>query len=143
MNDFAEVQSELELLESELEAIRVVVDEGPDTYSSAPTARESALRHLAVAMRHTVESARSLIGEADWDEPEDSLDAIEILAEEEVIPGPLAVSLTSLAEYATAHGEEAGWDADTEESYERIGEAAEAIAEYLEDVHQFLKGWES
>lgn len=141
-SNFADVQGELDQLEGELEAIRIVVDEGVDTYTSAPTAREAALRHLDLAMRHTVEAAWSLIEEADWEEPEDSLDAIEILAEEEVIPGRLAVSLAALAEYATDHGEEAGWEADTGESYERLTEAAEAVAEYIEYMHHFLKEWE-
>jgi uncharacterized protein YutE (UPF0331/DUF86 family) len=143
MSDFSEVLTELDQLESELEAIRVVVDEGGETYIGAPSAREAALRHLDAGMRHLVDSAWALIEEADWDEPEDNLDAIEILAEEEVIPGPLAVTLTRLAEYASEHGEEAGWVADDDESYERLGEAAESIAVYLEDVHQFLKQWEA
>lgn len=139
MADYAELLVELEQLESELEALRVVVDEGDDTYAAAPTAREAALRHLEVAMRHVVDSAWSLIDAADWDEPEDNLDAIEILAEEDVIPGPLAVSLISLAEYATDHGEAAGWDADAEESYERLSEGVDSLAEYQEYVHQHLQ----
>lgn len=140
--DFAPVLTELEQLESETEAIRVVVDEGPDTYATAPTAREAALRHLEVAMRHAVDAAWSLIEEADWEEPEDSLDAIEILAEEDVIPGRLAVTLTGLAEYAMEHGEEAGWEADPEDSFERLSEAADALAEYQEYLHHFLKEFE-
>lgn len=143
MSDFSEVLTELEQLESELEAIRVVMDEGVETYTGSRTARESALRHLDGAMRHLVDSAWGLIEETDWDEPEDNLDAIEILAEEDVIPGPLAVTLTHLAEYASEHGEEAGWDAEIGESYERLGEAADSIAVYLEDVHEFLKQWET
>lgn len=141
--DFTVLLSELDQLESELEAIRVVVDEGVETYAAAPTAREAALRHLDAGMRHVIDSARSLVEEADWEEPEDQLDAIEILAEEDAIPGPLAVTLTGLAEYAAEHGEEAGWDADADESYERLNEAAEALAEYLEDVHRFLREWEA
>lgn len=139
MADYAELLGELEQLESELEALRVVVDEGDDMYAAAPTAREAALRHLEVAMRHVIDSAWSLIDAADWDEPEDNLDAIEILAEEDVIPGPLAVSLISLAEYATDHGEAAGWDADAEESYERLSEGVDSLAEYQEYVHQHLQ----
>lgn len=141
--DFTEVLAELEQVESELEAIRVVVDEGLETYASAPTAREAALRHLDLAMRHVVDSAWALIEEVEWEEPEDSLDAIEILAEEDVIPGPHAVMLIGLAEYTAEHGEEAGWQADAEESYERLNEAAEAIAEYNEYIQQFLREWEA
>lgn len=137
--DYSELLTELEHLESELEAIRVVVDEGDEMYAAAPTAREAALRHLEIAMRHVVESAWKLIDEADWDEPEDNLDAIEILAEEDVIPGPLAVSLIALAEYAAEHGEAAGWDADAEESFARLSEAADSLAEYQEYIHEFLR----
>ncbi|MDX1623509.1 MAG: HepT-like ribonuclease domain-containing protein [Gemmatimonadota bacterium] len=137
--DFADVLTELDQLESELEAVRIVVDEGQDTYAQAPTAREAALRHLDLAMEHTVESAWTLVEEADWEEPEDSADAIEILAEEGVIPGRLAVTLIGLEEYASEHGEAAGWEADTEESFERLTEAADALAEYLEYVHHFLR----
>lgn len=137
--DYADLHVELEQLESELEAIRVVVDEGGEMYASAPTARETALRHLEIAVRHVVDAAWALIEEADWDEPEDALDAIEILGEEDVIPGPLAVSLVSLAEYATEHGEAAGWDADAEDSYERLAEAVDSLAEYQEYLHQYLQ----
>lgn len=139
MADYTDLLLELEQLESELEAIRVVVDEGEEMYHSAPTAREAAVRHLDVAMRHVVDAAWALIEEADWDEPEDSLDAIEILAEEDVIPGPLAVSLISLAEYATEHGEAAGWDAEAEESFDRLTEATDSLAEYQEYLHQYLR----
>lgn len=141
-SDFADVLTELDQLESELEAVRIVVDEGRDTYSSAPTAREAALRHLDLAMRHAVDSAWSLSEEAGWEEPEDYQDAIEILAEEDVIPGRLAVTLTGLAEYAMEHGEEAGWEADPEDSFERLSEAADALAEYQEYLHHFLKEFE-
>ncbi|MDX1660323.1 MAG: hypothetical protein R3326_00920 [Gemmatimonadota bacterium] len=137
--DYTDLLVELEQLESENEAIRVVVDEGDEMYAAAPTAREAALRHLEMAMRHVVESAWELIEEAGWDEPEDNLDAIEILAEEDVIPGRLAVSLIALAEYATEHGEAAGWDADAEESFERLSEAADSLAEYQEYVQNHLK----
>ncbi|MBW3661008.1 MAG: hypothetical protein KY397_05170 [Gemmatimonadetes bacterium] len=137
--DFSNLLLELDQLESELEAIRVVVDEGQEMYAAAPTAREAALRHLEMAMRHVLDSAWSLIEESQWEEPEDGLDAIEILAEEDVLPGPLAVSLIGLAEYATEHGESAGWDADAEESYERLSEAVDSLAEYQEYLHQYLK----
>lgn len=139
MADYQDLLVELEQLESELDALRVVVDEGDEMYAAAPTAREAALRHLEVAMRHVVDSAWSLIDEADWDEPEDNLDAIEILAEEDVIPGPLAVSLIGLAEYAVEHGEAVGWEADAEESFERLSEAVDSLAEYQEYVQQHLQ----
>ncbi len=143
--DFAGVQGELDALESELEAIRVSVDEGEETFEAAPTAKQAALRHLELAMRHVVDSAWSLVEEAEWGEPEDNLDAIEILAEEDVIPGRLAVSLTGLAEYAADHGEESGWEADVgaDGAFERLTESAEGLAEYLEYIHNFLKDWEA
>lgn len=141
--DFSAVLNELEAMESDLEAIRVAVDEGEETFVSAPTARQEGMRHLEMAVRHVTDSSWALIEEADWDEPEDNLDAIEILAEEDVIPGRLAVELITLAEYAAEHGEESGWDvADESGLFERLGEASEAFAEYLEYVHQFLKEWE-
>jgi len=141
--DFSAVLNELEAMESDLEAIRVAVDEGEETFVSAPTARQEGMRHLEMAVRHVTDSSWALIEEADWDEPEDNLDAIEILAEEDVIPGRLAVELIGLAEYAAEHGEESGWDvADEGGLFERLGEASEAFAEYLEYVHQFLKEWE-
>ena len=143
---FEEVTHELDALESELEAMRAAVNEGEETFVSAPTARRSALRHLDHAMRHVIESAWSLIDEADWDEPEDNFDAIEILAEEEVIPGRLGASLVGLAEYAAEHGEEeGGWEAGAEDAgaFERVTEGVDAIAEYLEFVHHFMQEWEA
>jgi hypothetical protein len=103
------------------------------------------MRHLDHAMRHVIESAWSLIDGADWEEPEDNLDAIGILAEEDVIPGRLGDTLMGLAEYATERGEEEGWDADAEASgaFERVTEGVDAIAEYLELVHHFMKEWEA
>lgn len=142
---FKDVTHELDALESELEAIRVAVDEGEETFTAAPTARQATLRHLDDAMRHLVESAWSLIDEADWDEPEDNLDAIEILAEKDVIPGRLGVTLIGLAEYATEHGEEEGWEANAEaaDAFERVTESVDAITEYIEFVHHFMKEWEA
>lgn len=142
--NFEDVTHQLDALESELEAMRVAVDEGEETFTGAPTARQAALRHLDHAMRHLIESAWSLIDEANWDEPEDNLDAIEILAEEDVIPGRLGVTLMGLAEFAADHGEEEGWEADAEATgaFERVTEGVEAIAEYLEFVHHFMKEWE-
>jgi len=143
--NFEAVTHELDALEGELEAMRVAVNEGEETFTAAPTARQSALRHLDHAMRHLVESAWNLIDEADWDEPEDNLDAIEILAEEDVIPGRLGVTLMGLAEYAAEHGEEEGWEADAEATgaFEHVTEGVDAIAEYLEFMHHFMKEWEA
>ena len=115
-------------------------------FKTALNLRRSALRHLDHAMRHVIESAWSLIDEADWDEPEDNFDAIEILAEEEVIPGRLGASLVGLAEYAAEHGEEeGGWEAGAEDAgaFERVTEGVDAIAEYLEFVHHFMQEWEA
>ena len=142
---FEEVAHELDALESELEAMRVAVDEGEETFAATPTARRAAMRHLDHAMRHVIESAWSLIDEADWDEPEDNFDAIEILAEEEVIPGRLGVTLVGLAEYVAEHGEEEGWEAGADETgaYDRVTEGVDAITEYLEFVHHFMKEWET
>lgn len=142
---FEDVTHELDALESEVEALRVAVDEGEETFSAAPAARQSAHRHLEHAMRHLIESAWSLIDEADWDEPEDNLDAIEILAEEDVIPGRLGATLVGLAEYAAEHGEEEGWEATAEaaDAFERVSEGVDAITEYIELVHHFMKEWEA
>ena len=130
---FEDVSHELDALESEVEAMRVAVDEGEETFAAAPTARQAALRHLEHAMRHVVESAWSLI------------DAIEILAEEDVIPGRLGVTLIGLAEYAAEHGEEEGWEASAEagDAFERVSESVDAITEYIELVHHFMKEWEA
>lgn len=142
---FEEVTEELTALESELEAIRAAVYEGEETFAAVPTARRAAMQHFDHAMRHVVESAWSLIDEADWDEPEDNLDAIGILAEEDVIPARLSDTLMGLAEYATERGEEEEWDADAEAAgaFERVTEGVDAIAEYLEFVHHFMKEWEA
>lgn len=142
--DFSDVLRELDALEAEVEAIRVTVDEGEEMLAASPTARQTALRHLDTAVRHTVDSARALIEEADWEEPEDNLDAIEILVEEEVLPGRLGATLTSLADYTTEHAEEGGWESETDASdvFDRLSEAAEALAEYQEYVQHFLKEWE-
>jgi uncharacterized protein YutE (UPF0331/DUF86 family) len=142
---FEDVTHELDALESEVEALRVVVDEGEETFSAAPAARQTALRHLEHAMRHLIESAWSLIDQADWDEPEDNLDAIEILAEEDVISGRLGTTLVGLAEYAAEHGEEEGWEASAEaaDAFEHVSEGVDAITEYIELVHHFMKEWEA
>jgi uncharacterized protein YutE (UPF0331/DUF86 family) len=142
---FEDVTHELDALESEVEALRVVVDEGEETFSAAPAARQTALRHLEHAMRHLIESAWSLIDQADWDEPEDNLDAIEILAEEAVISGRLGSTLVGLAEYAAEHGEEEGWEASAEaaDAFEHVSEGVDAITEYIELVHHFMKEWEA
>ena len=143
MADFSEALGHIEQLESELEAVRLVVGEGESGYAAAPSARQSALRHLELAMRHAVDSAWSLVEEADWDEPEDGPDAIDILAEEDVIPPALASTLTGLVEYAAEFGEDAVRAPGAAESYEQLQEAAEALPLYVEYVHQFLKEWEA
>lgn len=141
--DFSDILAELDALESDLDAIRVAVDEGPETFASAPTARQEGMRHLDMGVEHVTETAWGLIEEAEWEEPEDDADAIEILAEEDVIPGPLALELIGLVEYVSEHEEESGWDvADETGLFERLGEASESFAEFLEYVHQFLRTWE-
>ncbi len=140
--DFSEVLRELDALEAEIEAMRVAVDEGEETFTTAPAARQAALRHLEVAMRHAVGAARLLIGEADWEEPEDGLDALEILVEEDVLPGRVGLTLVGLADYVTELGEEAGYDGvDDPVAFERLSEGVDALAEFQEYVHQFLKEW--
>ena len=142
---FEEATDDLEALESELEAIRAAVYEGEETFAAVPTARRAAMRHFDHAMRHVVESACSLIDGAGWDKPEETLDAIGILAEKDVIPKRLSDALMGLAEYATERGEEDEWDPDTEAAaaFEHVTEGADAIAEYLEFVHHFMKEWEA
>lgn len=139
--DFSDVLKELEGLDAELDAMRVVIDEGEEMFDTAPTARQSGLRHLGAAMRHTVNAARALIDEADWEEPEDGLDALEILVEEDVLPGRVGQSLVSLAEYAAEHGEDVGWDADADSAFEQITEAVEVLAEFQEYLSHFLREW--
>ncbi|MGH7359188.1 MAG: HepT-like ribonuclease domain-containing protein, partial [Candidatus Rokuibacteriota bacterium] len=117
-------------------------DEGEETFVSAPAARQAALRHLDVAMRHAVNIARSLIDQADWEEPEDGLDALEILVEEEVLPGRVGLTLVDLADYVTELGEEAAYEAsDDPVAFERLTDGVDALAEYQEYVHHFLQEW--
>jgi uncharacterized protein YutE (UPF0331/DUF86 family) len=140
--DFSEVLRELDALEAEIEAMRVAVDEGEETFSTAPAARQAAMRHLGVAMRHAVGAARLLIEETDWEEPEDSLDALEILVEEDVLPGRVGLTLVSLADYATELDEESGYETvDDPAAFERLSEGVDALAEFQEYVHSFLKEW--
>lgn len=142
--NFTQVLRELDALDAEIEAIRVAVDEGEDTFSAAPTAREAALRHLEGAMRHTVVSARALLKGAEWEEPEDNLDVIEVLVEHDVLPGRVGATLVGLTEYATNHKDDSGWEAevDATSAFERLSEGVDALAEYQEYVHHFLKEWE-
>ncbi len=142
--NFTQVLRELDALDAEIEAIRVAVDEGEETFSAAPTAREAALRHLEGAMRHTVVSARALLKGAEWEEPEDNLDVLEILVEHDVLPGRVGATLVGLAEYATNHKDDSGWEAeeDATSAFERLSEGVDALAEYQEYVHHFLKEWE-
>lgn len=143
--DFSEVLRELDALEAEIEAMRVAVDEGEETFITAPAARQAALRHLDSAMRHAVGASRLLIDEADWEEPEDSLDALEILVEEDVLPGRVGLTLVGLADYVTELGEESGYAeaSDDPVAFERLSEGVDALAEFQEYVHQFLKEWGS
>lgn len=140
--DLSDILRELDSLEAEIEAMRAAVDEGEETFVTAPAARQAALRHLDVAMRHAVNAARSLIDEADWEEPEDGPDALEILVEEEVVPGRIGLTLVDLADYVTELGEEAAYDTgDDPIAFERLTEGVDALAEYQEYVHHFLKEW--
>lgn len=141
-SDFTDVLRDLDALEAEIEAMRIAVDEGEETFVTAPAARQAALRHLDVAMRHAVGAARHLIDEADWEEPEDSLDAIEILVEEDVLPGRIGLTLVGLADYVTEFGEESGYEgSDDPVAFERLSEGVDALAEFQEYLHQFLKEW--
>ncbi|HWC06252.1 MAG TPA: hypothetical protein VG799_03275 [Gemmatimonadota bacterium] len=140
--DLSDILRELDSLEAEIEAMRVAVDEGEETFVTAPAARQAALRHLDVAMRHAVNAARSLIDEADWEEPENGLDALEILVEEEVVPGRIGLTLVDLADYVTELGEGlANETGDDPVAFERLTEGVDALAEYQEYVHHFLKEW--
>ena len=137
--DFAQVLQDLDAVESEIEPLRVSVDEGEDLFGRSPTARENAFRHLESAVRHTLHSARALIEEADWDEPEDDLDAIEILVEEEVVPQRIGADLVDLAEFTAAEEDQDRWVEDG--LYDRMSQGVETLSEYLEYVQLFLKEW--
>ena len=136
--DFAQVLQNLDAVEAELEPLRVAVDEGEEVFARAPAARESAYRHLETAVRHTLHSAHALIEEADWDEPEDDLDAIEILVEEDVVPGRVGADIVDLAEFAVEDGRDR-WEEDG--MYDRMSHGVETLSEYLEYIHVFLKEW--
>lgn len=142
--DYSTVLRELDALETEIEAIHVAVDEGEETFSAAPTAREVALRHLESAMRLVASSSQAVIKETDWDEPEDAVEAIETLVVQDVLPGRVGATLVALAEYATKHSDDSGWEADEDATgaFERLSEGVEALAEYQEYVHHFLREWE-
>lgn len=136
--DFAQVLQDLDAVESDLEPLRVAVDEGEELFGRAPTARENAYHHLESAVQHALRSARALIEEADWDEPEDDLDAIEILVEEEVVPQRIGADIVDLAEFAEEDGQDR-WEADG--LYDRMSQGVETLSEYLEYMHLFLKEW--
>lgn len=142
-SDFSDVLHELDSLEAEIDAMRVAVDEGEETFTQAPAARQAALRHLEVAVRHVVGAARALIQEAAWEEPEDGPDAIEILVEKDVVPGRIGITLMGLADYITESSGD-GWEADAEAegAFERLSDGVDALAEYQEYVHHFLREWE-
>lgn len=139
MADFADVLQELDALESELEPIRLAIDEGEGGLVRSRTARETGYRHLETAVRHALASARGLIEEADWDEPENEIDALGILAEEDVLPRRLADTLVELAEFASEDGGKEPWEEDG--LYDQMSQGADALSEYLEYVHLFLKEW--
>ena len=141
-DDLNDILRELDSLEAEIEALRVAVGEGEETFVTAPAARQAALRHLDGAMRHAVNAARSLIDEADWEEPEDGLDALEILVEEKVVPGRIGLTLVDLADYVTELGEASDYETgDDPVAFERLTEGVDALAEYQEYVHHFLNEW--
>lgn len=136
--DFAQVLQDLDALESEMEPLRLAVDEGEESLLESRTARDAAFRHFETAMRHALSAARGIIEEADWEEPESEIDAIEILVEEDVIPRRIGDTLIEQAELAT---EEGGEEALEEDLYDRVSAGADALGEYLEYMHLFLKEW--
>ena len=72
-------------------------------------------------------SVRSLIDEADWEEPEDGLDALEILVEEKVVPGRIGLTLVDLADYVTELGEASDYETgDDPVAFERLTEGVDA-----------------
>ena len=137
--DFAQVLQDLDALESELEPMRLAVDEGADRFGRAPTAREAAYRHLETALRHTLGSARGLIQGAEWDEPEGALEAVEILIEEEVLPERIGADIIDLAEFANEDDGDVPWQ--EEALFDRVSQGIDTLSEYLEYVHLFLKEW--
>jgi len=137
--DFAQVLEELDALESELDPIRVLVDEGEETFGHAPTARESAFRQLESAVRHTLGSARALIQETAWESPEEELDVIEILVEEDVVPERIGADILEIAEFTTEELDEHAWESDG--LYDRMEKSVDTLSEYIEYVHHVLKGW--
>ncbi len=137
--DFAQVLLELDALESELEPIRVLVDEGEDRFGRAPTARAAAYRQLESAMNHTLTAARALIAQADWEEPEEDPEAIEVLVEEDVLPERVGADILELAEFTTEQLDEEA--TESEDLYDRMLQGIDTLTEYVEYVHHFLKRW--
>lgn len=136
--DFAQVLEELDALESELDPIRLLVGEGEKMFARAPAARENAFRQLESAVGHTLESARALIKETDWQKPEEDLEEIEILVEEDVVPERIGADILEIAEFTTDELDD-GWESDG--FYDRMAKSVDTLSEYIEYVHHFLKGW--
>lgn len=139
--DFTLVLDELDSLETEIDAVRVAVDEG-ETFHEVPSARQAMLGHLGLALQHAINAARSLIDRADWEEPEEGLDAIQILVDEEVLPRRVGATIMDLADtVAELEDGSAYQTADDPVTFEQLTEGLDALTEYQEYVHQFLKEW--
>ena len=134
--NFARVLEELEALESELDPIRLVVDEGEETFGRARTARESAFRQLESAVGHTLGSARALIEETGWEASEEDQGVIEALVEEDVVPERIGADILEIAEFTT---DEHAWESDG--LHDRMAKSVDTLSEYIEYVQHFLKGW--
>jgi len=137
--DFAHVLQELEALESELEPMRPLVDEGEERLRRAPTARAAAWRQLESAVGHALESARALIAEAEWEEPEEAADAILVLVENDVLPERIGNEMVEITEFTVEQLDEEG--SESEDLFDRLAQGAETLTEYVEYVHHFLKSW--
>ena len=57
----------------------------------------------------------------------------------------LGVTLIALAEYAAEHEDDQAWEAEesAEGAFEHVSMGAEALAEYLEYLHHYLKDVEA
>ena len=137
--DFAQVLDELDALESELDPIRLLVDEGEETFGHAPTARESAFRQLELAVRHTLGSARALIEQTQWEAPEEELEVIDVLVEEDVVPERVGADILEIAEFTIHELDEHAWESDG--LYDRMAKSVDTLSDYIEYMHHFLKGW--
>jgi hypothetical protein len=136
---FDQVLQELDALESELEPMRLVIDSGEERFRRAPTARANAYGHLEAAMTHALESARALIEEVDWDSPEETAEAIQLLVEQDVVPERIGTELVEIAEFMAENAGDDGWESPR--LYARVAQGADTLGEYVEYVHHFLKAW--